>query len=117
MIGDWVVFNDKPAQVIIIDNWENEISYFDADAGGVLTFKTKDIKPIALTKEMLLLNGFEDHGCYFSLQCDMIRIVYKDELFWINVDTWSIDIRHVHRLQHIMCICGLYDLANNFKIE
>lgn len=119
MVGDWIETlnqNKEVCRVQVNEIQEKQVSFYHKNH-YYLGASYENIKPVALTKEMLLLNGFEDHGCYFSLQCDMIRVVYKDELFWINVDTWSIDIRHVHRLQHIMCICGLYDLANKFKIE
>lgn len=122
-IGDWVIFNDKPAQVVIIDNWEDEISYFDADAGGALTFKTKNVNPVALTKEMLEKNGFEffdssyfnnnvsitffSTGIYFT--CD----VYKDEV----CDVIESHINYVHELQHLLRLCGLTEMADNFKIE
>lgn len=58
MIRDWITFNGEPAQVIIIDYWEDEISYFDDVAEEVLTVRNKDVKPIPLTEELLLKNGF-----------------------------------------------------------
>lgn len=127
IIGDWVIFNDKPAQVAIIDDWEGEISYFDDDAGGVLTLINDYINPIPLTEEILRKNNL----IYFHKAYE-----YDEwEVKTIKCSTWyTIDISHtidenydyiindfpvgyVHELQHVLRLCGLSDLADNFKIE
>lgn len=128
MINDWVIFNGKPAQITIIDNWEDEISYFDDNAGGVLTFKHKDVKPIQLTEEMLLKNGFEDYGEILSIKwkdgaddCELnLRKMYnKDNVcdaFGCMIGGCVQLIVYVQELQHLLRLCELNDLADNFKI-
>lgn len=82
-----------------------------------------DIEPIPLTEEILLKNGFEFFDCsYFN---DIVSItflpsciyfichVYKGEV----CDVIERHINYVHELQHLLHLCELADMANNFKIE
>lgn len=121
MIGDWVVFKDKPAQVTIIDNWENEISYFDDDAEGVLTVKINDIEPISLTEEMLSDNGFIYDDLDFFQERDNVTVFVGDQSLFSFYDTNAKDyiilafsFKYVHEFQHLLRLCGLNDLADNF---
>lgn len=127
-IGDWFSFNGEVGQIGIIDNWDGEVSYFNGDAEGILTFGFDDIEPIQLTDEILKKNGFTkikseenvyhrhfDNG-YISVYNTLNNgfrislLVHRyEEVKWCRVD-------FVHELQHEFKNRKLFDLANNFKV-
>jgi len=91
--------------------------------------QTVDIKPIPLTPEILLANGFKD----FSIRN---RVQYKlwkspEEIIWATVDGMyfkiytgaakgtfnDILIEHVHELQHLLREAGFIDMADELKLE
>lgn len=136
MIGDWFSFNGKAGQINIIDTWDNEVSYFNGDAEGVLSFGFDDIEPIPLTTEILKKNGFKK-----ELYSDS-SFIYGDGVHPIDKVFVAMDFRrdgtartitivnfrcsyinnalpnglYVHELQHALRLCCLNELANNFKI-
>lgn len=78
-------------------------------------------QPIPLTPEILEKNGFElcydPKGLYsykrmFQLWFDMAR----NEIT-LSIGLYAIVLDYVHELQHALRLCGLIDLANNFKVE
>lgn len=88
----------------------------------------KDIDPIPLTEELLKANGFEDETSNFwKLRVDdkphhyIFRLNKGGALcgdgYSMNCNIYTITIKYVHELQHALRLCGLNDLANNFKIE
>ncbi|MBQ0088527.1 MAG: hypothetical protein KBT27_04250 [Prevotellaceae bacterium] len=46
-----------------------------------------------------------------------MSINVKNDYFYIYCAMISIQIKYVHELQHALRLCGLNDLADNFKIE
>lgn len=91
---------------------ENEMDYYE-------TFD--DIEPIILTEEMLMLNGFEKYpwnnsAVQFVFLDEEALIHYGSGIFCYKENT-NIKIKYVHELQHLLRLCGLNDLADNFKIE
>lgn len=95
------------------------------------------VKPILLTEEILKLNGFitnNDHtltgskiyhrlcGKYeeYKVTVRLLNGWVKIESFddrWYTLLDLSVQLRYVHELQHALRLCGLHELANNFKIE
>lgn len=106
----------------------------------------EDIYPIPLTEEILKANGFKDANannelkfCWYVLHTNQeygdfwgrtnheIIIAYREN----NSDMYVsrpyadntqqkisvADIHYVHELQHALRLCGLNELANNFKVE
>lgn len=81
--------------------------------------------PIPLTTEILEKNGFrffkaagEIHPYYylphkFSMKC----AVNGDKHFYLDCIGADIRIYNVHELQHILRLCGLNELADNFIVE
>ena len=135
MIGDWVgrVFDDKRIdyrQVDWIRTGEIGMRYQKVWAIGC-------IEPIPLTTEILEKNGFYDRNtqwCYESLGSYVcfdiaISLVYKvievskvcdagtdcEEVEYGSSIVFGNDIC-VHTLQHVLRLCGLKELADNFKI-
>lgn len=120
MLGDWVnwhTYTNRPNYCKI-----KQIS-FDTRIEGSDDF---NCEPIPLTEEILKANGWVvrlNDGEY----CSPIDISYKEPLrlqvgedgnafWWIVGIIIIVPINHVHELQHALRLCGLTDLANNFKI-
>lgn len=81
-------------------------------------------KPIPLTSEILKLNGFLIKKIKCELQIDDYTSIelYQDGVLYIskqlpNIGRIQIEIKFVHELQHALRLCGLNNLAENFKIE
>lgn len=132
MIGDWVLskFTGTPCRVklesfVCHDSWE------DGNHGA---FNFNDVEPIPLTEDILKANAFE--VCYDSCYQTKFNIWSFDEktcveykiskqtedynhlkIFIDGGERVSIPIRYIHELQHALRLCGLNDLAENFKIE
>lgn len=112
MIGDWVLVHNKPQQVAIVE--ETCISYWAelAFSDELLTPSFAEIAPIPLTAEILEKNGWkfdEIDGTYYN-KID----VYGRKAPYSIFD--GIIINSVHELQHALRLCGLNELADNFKL-
>lgn len=100
-------------------------------------FEAKDYNPIPISEDILEKNGFEivyssdisKSYClydYYEDGTEKFRIEVK--LYQYTPNTCFIDIEHddigsvrlkfsfVHELQHALRICGLGEMADNFKI-
>lgn len=81
-----------------------------------------DTKPIPLTEDILKANGIPTNGdthifdsdinCYLELKFE------SGKLWWtINLaEYFIIPFTYVHELQRALRLCGLNELADNFKI-
>ena len=125
MIGDWVGVFDEGImkdcrQVDWIRTGEIGMRYHKVWAIGC-------IEPIPLTPEILEKNGFV-FDCDFWIiahpRYNNVRMVtyystddYVADAFlghWAFDENYAID--YVHELQHALRLCGLNELADNFKI-
>lgn len=79
------------------------------------------ITPIFLTEDMLIDNGFVLKRNIFGLvwwreewvfKCSENKIIYITD-----GNGHSKNVIYVHELQRILRCCGLFDLADNFKLE
>lgn len=131
MIDDWVQINGRYAQVL-----EMHYSYAMLDFYEDV-FYMGYLEPIPLTEEILKVNGFvtnNDHtltgsqiyhrlcGKYeeYKVTVRLLNGWVKIESFddrWYTLLDLSVQPRYVHELQHVLRLCGLNDLANNFKVE
>ena len=132
MIGDWVgrVFDDKRIdyrQVDWIRTGEIGMRYQKVWAIGC-------IEPIQLTPEILEKNGFEmfkyDGWVHYyrifgnGAIAFVLHSTIGGEMLSQEVDIFStstntnrgIDVNYVHELQHALRLCGLNELADNFKL-
>lgn len=80
-------------------------------------------EPIPLTEEILLKNGFEFFdSSYFN---DIVSITFFPSCIYFICHVYEGEvcdvierhINYVHELQHLLRLCELTDMANNFKIE
>jgi hypothetical protein len=109
MIGDWVLYNETPQQVLEISGIDDEV-YLETDE----LVHQSEIQPIPLTPEILEKNGFEYfHKNYSSLSYDhpfkLKMTNWPDENglggLWTICDI--VEIRFVHQLQHALRLCEI----------
>lgn len=124
-IGDWVQWNfdvePKHRQIFSIiteeDSDGNKEYYADLGDGEIY----KDLIPISLTPEILEKNRFvwKAGGVVYEGGEDLTLVQCCDE--WklkpnlMSDDTFCY-IEYVHELQHALRLCGIRDLADNFKL-
>ena len=78
------------------------------------------LEPIPLTPEILKRNGFryfEDANAYILMTDDLNCVVLTLNGITVIFHWNNIPITCVHQLQRILRLCGLNELADNFKME
>lgn len=113
MIGDWVIdeYTNRPMRI-----------------EGVNKMMGSGLSPIPITAEILEKNGFEEKE-YFDqngkVYCMFFERGYVSLEFvqYILLDCYKdgsnfikMEIKYVHELQHVLRLCGLNELVDNFKI-
>ena len=133
-IGDWVTFGDEPLKVQhIYNNGYDDVvaetmeEFLDED--GVICEEIKDVplvncSPIPLTPEILENNrfikvnsqrydyGYPDTDCY-------VKVNPKKNMIHVNGRNANSNLyshSFVHELQRALRLCGLNELADNFKV-
>lgn len=125
MFGDWVLMRhthskEKTAEKVF--GIGREVILYRNEA-GVQSVDRIFIEPMLLTQEMLTKNGFEwdDYWDEYRLIVDDVEyaILWDLDGFFVELAAHSerVQIDYVHQLQNLLRLCGLYDLADNFKIE
>lgn len=135
--------------LVMVDGEYKQVTRLDGLRGTIETEATKinktcvpyseeDVRPIPLTEEFLILNGYEDDGMYLVNDWSEGNILDKDyKSNYIQLTKWSMDgdlkvfkfgvllnnvpaisteVRYVHQLQHALRAIGLADKAI-FKVE
>ena len=102
-IGDWILYGDKPVKVLQLS--ENG--------------KYSWLKPIPLTTGILEKNGWKYttycHEYQYGKNIIQCRLPYM--VGRINgIDIENFKCEYVHQYQHLLRLCGLGELANNFKV-
>lgn len=125
MVSDWIETlnqNNEICRVQVNEIKEKQVSFYHMNH-YYLGASYENVKPVALTKEMLEKNGFEFFDSsyfndivsitFFSTGIYFMCHVYKGEV----CDVIERHINYVHELQHLLRLCGLKEMENNFKIE
>ena len=110
MIKDWVMVKvlSQIPDTYVLHTWTaNDYS------------RNLQVKPIPLTTEILEKNGWERNGIFMKK-----RIDENTHLSWTDIcgsvlsqgNYYMCDCKYVHTLQHALKLCGLDELANNFKV-
>ena len=102
-IGDWILYGDKPVKVLQLS--ENG--------------KYSWVKPIPLTIEILEKNGWKNDGLWHEYQDgkNIIQSCLPDMRGIINgIEIKEFQCKYVHQYQHLLRLCELDELADNFKI-
>lgn len=99
-------FNDKP----LIDVWVGD---------GFLSSHIENIEPIPLTAEILVKNGING-GVWEDLYGHTL-LIKNNRLTYLFDGHKRLDLPYnrsiyVHELQHALKLCGLNDLADNFRV-
>lgn len=124
MIGDWVYnsYHKKPIQITPFDFFTHSHTEGVPSFDGILNPKPtsgRDLEPIPLTAEILEKNfpNADKVAWWFADDYEDAddRITYEIHIsggaLGINGFMW-----YVHELQHALRLCGLTELADNFKI-
>lgn len=125
MIGDWVISNKRGkseiVKVVSIDGGTN-CCWLDVDCFSGLV-DCEDIEPIPLTAEILEKNGFvfrEDddtiYGEYYLHNQSTFAIKMFNGYLVGTCMGEDLEFNYVHELQHVLRLCGLDKLADNFKV-
>lgn len=128
-IGDWVTFGDESLKVQhIYNNGYDDVvaetmeEFLDED--GVICEEIKDVplvncSPIPLTPEILEKNGWKEAEYWHEYQDgeNIIQCCLPDMRGRINgIEIENFKCEYVHQYQHLLRLCGLNELADNFKI-
>lgn len=110
MIGDWVYVNNIATQVMQVNEdceiWTHKDPFLP----------NENVEPIPLTEEILKANGIKfQKGFPWWQRADPFGNANKCEVHINSVTT--VIVTFVHEFQHALRLCGLDDLADNFKIE
>lgn len=130
MIGDLV--NDsrittqfRPCRIVNIDDNRCCVGLYDIDDEDedMIGIYARHIEPIHLTEKILKANGFKGSkifGWIYMNDVHDIKITVWLLSGTVEIDTYRDNLvvhpQYVHELQHALRICGLNDIADNFKI-
>lgn len=125
MLNDWVLWNNRYVQIVRTCAYAYYNGHRDVwlahcnDDNFIECRDISTISPIPLTYEILKKNGWEDaeFWCEYQEGNNTIQACLPDMRGRIN----GIEIEHfkcecVHQYQHLLRLCGLDELADNFKI-
>lgn len=106
MVGDWLLYNGEPKQVMEI--------LFDSVTIDCFPCSYDRIEPILLTKEILEKNGWDGRygpDCFDEDKTYLLEIdIDKDGRAWrtVNGNEYNIfEIKWVHQLQHALKVVGI----------
>lgn len=122
MIGDFIRIKGKPWKVSYIapfDIGDARLAVISNDYDG--NPYLSDIEPIPLTIEILEANGWEllsfyNREAYYAPN-GVFSLDLRNGLLRLIIHGKIIIIQYVHELQRALRLCGLNELADNFKIE
>lgn len=129
MIGDLIFINNTPHKIQAIDSIDAEILADDnLYYVGEDRYRSEDkIEGIPITPEILEKNGFVFDCDFWTIanprynNVRMVRYCSIDEDatdaflgHWAFDENYAIDF--VHELQHALRLCGLNEIADNFKV-
>lgn len=104
MIGDWVLVDSKPTKVDNVDADSINTTYTYEEVEDYI--EEEKLSPIPLTAEILEKNGLDKVP-------ELSMVLNRDTMPLYH----SPMLHHVHELQHALRLCGLTELADNFKVE
>lgn len=103
MIGDWVKSRTGMNVKIVCISHDYPCVY----------------EPIPLTTEILKKNGWKNDGLWYEYLDDKatVQSCPPDMRGIINgIEIKEFQCKYVHQYQHLLRLCGLDELADNFKI-
>ena len=120
-VGDWVANrNGSPMQIVAVDEdnayaceGNEERPWIFGDDEGY------EPQPIVLTPEILEKNGWKEAKFWHEYQDgeNFIQCCLPDMRGIINgIEFKEFQCKYVHQYQHLLRLCGLEEIADNFKI-
>ena len=126
MIGDWVFVNNTTRKIQAINGIDNEMQadYNEYYVGEDRYHTADKIEGIPITYEILEKNGFikvnsqrYDYG-YPDTDC-YVKVNPKKNMIHVNGRNANSNLyshSFVHELQRALRLCGLNEIADNFKV-
>lgn len=120
MVGDWLLDKEEGLSRRVAQVTSD---VFEGCAPGVILENGMDYQecePIPLTPEILEKNGWKEaQFCHeYKDGKNTIQACLPDMRGIINgVEIQHFQCEYVHQYQHLLRLCGLNDLADNFKVE
>ena len=117
MVGDWVANrNGSPMQIVAVD--EDNAHAWTGNEGDPWEFDDKDDQPqpIILTLEILEKNGWWYYSDDLWQHEEVGFYIEKYNGRFQCYDINDIKLDSVHQLQQSLRLCGLNELADNFKV-
>lgn len=127
MIGDWL--QDEHAFPMYVTAVGTDYVYadFEGNNGDVWEYQDRDFRdgtarPVELTPDMLLANGFKNNNGRYNLAVkrNNTRLRFEDMRYMLvsaRGGEMRFRVLYVHELQQILRLIGLSDIADNFKLE
>lgn len=135
MAGDWFMFDTEHYEPYERVREYSQVEHFNYGVvygnSGCIAYcedyqsynerKYEKVMPIPLTEAILKANGFEyrEFTSHESMHYNHSVTIYlnKDGEIFMLIGGEQRWMRYVHQLQHALRLCGLNELADNFKIE
>ena len=117
MIGDWISYIPEIAEGE--DSYLEEPHNIQVDLSCLQKVDELIFAPIPLTYELLKKNGWKEEELWYEYLDDKatIQSCLPDMRGIINeVEIKEFQCKYVHQYQHLLRLCGLDELADNFKI-
>lgn len=129
MIGDWVDLSDEANETIpckVVGIMPEELYEIQPNDTACDIVGYDMVRPIPLTAEILEKNGFIHSPNKWDLKNKdkfypyEIHLEDEGHFLYCEIRIYNVFIQNkicdVHELQHALRLCGLNDLADNFKI-
>lgn len=125
MLGDWVLWKNKNVQIVRTCALVYSFGHIDVglahcnDYNVIECHDISKISPIPLTYEILKKNGWKDaeFWCEYQAEEATIQSCLPDMRGRINgIEIEHFKCEYVHQYQHLLRLCGLDELADNFRI-
>ena len=122
MIGDYVMTSRNEVikvESISTKRQHRKVGYHHSgDICHIKYVRQGQIEPIPLTEEILKKNGYVENKGAWWLKSDLFTLnEFIKGGYCSSAFHEQVIINYVHELQHALRLCGLNDMADNFKIE
>ena len=125
MLEDWVLWKNRYVKIVRTCSVVYSFGHRDVwlaycnDDNVVECHDMSKISPIPLTTEILKKNGWKDaeFWCEYQDGKNTIQCCLPDMRGRINgIEIEHFKCEYVHQYQHLLRLCGLNELADNFKV-
>ena len=118
-VGDWLCLKDDTKYELPLKVDGVLTDDISLEGEGFLGGAEELIRPIPITPEMLVRNGWKETQYWHEYQDgkNTIQCCLSDMRGRINgIEIEHFKCEYVHQYQHLLRLCGLNELADNFKV-